>query len=72
MTPDELDRALWAIFKNREAELKDHMRSAWYVASLIRQQRLMPLHVWMGPPKVDADEMARLKAEHERMMKEFG
>jgi len=26
----------------------------------------------MGPPKVSADEMARLKAEHEQMIKEFG
>jgi hypothetical protein len=72
MTPEELDRALWAIFKNREAELKDHMRTSWYTASLMRQQRLQPLHVWMGPPKPSAEEMARLKAEHEQMIKEFG
>ena len=72
MTFEEIDRGLWAVFKHREAELKDHMRSAWYVASLMRQQRLPPLHVWMGPPKVDADGMARLKQQHEQMMKEIG
>lgn len=72
MTPDELDRAMWAAYTTREHEIKDQMRHAWFTANLMRQQRLPALHVWMGPPKVDADEMARLKAQHEQMIKEIG
>jgi len=63
---------MWASYKHREGELKDQMRESWYTAHLMRQQRLPSLHIWMGPPKVSADEMARLKAEHEQMIKEFG
>jgi hypothetical protein len=72
MTPDELDRALWASFKLRESELRDDMRNSWYVAHLMRQHRLPPLLLWLGPPKYDADELARRKAEHEQMIKEIG
>lgn len=71
MTPDEFDRALWANFKHREAEIRDSMRHAWCVAMLSKQQRLPPLHVWMAPKQPDADEMARLKEDHERMIREI-
>jgi hypothetical protein len=72
MTPEELDRALWANFKRREGDLKDAMRNSWYVAHLMRQQRLPSLLTWMGPPKYDQDELARRKAEHEQLIKEIG